>query len=385
MSIASGLRKYYLQTKMKILFLTPWYPHVQNPNSGIFVRDQAELASENHEIAVVFAMVDYEQFAISSSSVAESDYKGIKEYRIVVKGSLRLFNQVNYLWLLLRRVRKIADEFKPDLIHVHVSYPMAVIASRLSKSMNIPFIVLEHTRITNHFRSSFHKKRTIDSLKQADVLFAVSKNLAREMSDVTGKEVNVLPNVIDTDRFSITPFQSTIPQIGFLGSVNTPVKGLDILLRAMARIGRDYVLHIGGHGSLLDGYKQLAVTLGIESKCRFYGFFPHADIPSFMSGLSFFVSSSRYETFGIVIIEAMASGLPVVVTRSGGPDDFVDKSDGIMIPTENEEALKTAIEQMMDSYRSYDREVIAVKVRERFSRQAISRQLNKIYSDLTRV
>src|SRR5688572_12038882 len=125
--------EYSIQSAMKILFLTPWYPHAQNPNSGIFIRDQAELASESHEVVVVFSMVDYENFALSGSTVTASAHKKIVEYRIIVKRSFFLFNQFNYLWRTFRQIRKIAREFRPDVIQANVSYPSAVFAFALSK------------------------------------------------------------------------------------------------------------------------------------------------------------------------------------------------------------------------------------------------------------
>lgn len=364
---------------MKVLFLTSWYPHTENPNSGIFIRDQAELARVENEVMVVFSTVDYTKSALSSATVTHSEYKGIAEYRIVVRRSLPLFNQLNYLLLALWNTWKISKKFRPDVIQANVSYPNAVFARVLGYLLKCRYVVIEHTRITNHFRSSFHQWATRYGLRGASARFAVSCSLAEEIRTWLKQEVSILPNVVDTGRFAITPFRDTIPQLGFLGALNTPVKGLDILLRALSGIQRDYKIHIGGRGELLETYKTLATELGISSKCEFYGFVPHGELPSFMAKLHFFVSSSRYETFGVVIAEALASGLPVVATKSGGPDDFVDASNGIFVPTENKAELTNALSVMMDSYRNYDRDAIAQAIVSRFSMNVIRQKLQTIY------
>jgi glycosyltransferase involved in cell wall biosynthesis len=162
--------------------------------------------------------------------------------------------------------------------------------------------------------------------------------------------------------------------------MNTPVKGLDILLQALVQTPVPFFMHIGGRGPLLGQYQALAQTLGVADRCKFYGFVPHAELPAFMAKLHCFVSSSRYETFGVVIAEAMAAGLPVIVTRSGGPEDYVTEENGMLVPAEDAAALAHAIAQMSVRYTSYDRQGNAAKIRQSFSRALIRERLDAIYA-----
>lgn len=368
---------------MRILLLTPWYPNEKNPGAGVFIKSQAKALSAHHTVSVISSVVDYENFALSSISCQESSDQNVQEYRIVVKKSFPIFNQLNYLWLLISTSLKIAREFQPDLIHGHVGYPSAFWAWSLSRLLKVPFVLTEHTRPSNNFRSSIHKWLTVFGMKRASVLVAVSKMLANEVSQFVKRDVVVVPNIVETERFDVALYpELKITQIGFLGTLNQPVKGLDILLRAVADLKTDFVLHVGGSGKMLQSYKALAAELGIEQKCIFYGFVLPMDVPAFMSRLHFFVCASRSETFCVALAEAMAAGRPVVSTRCGGPEEFVDDSNGILVNVEDVTSLQQGIEQMILNYKKYNSTNISRLVIERFSEASFLQRIEAVYSNI---
>jgi glycosyltransferase involved in cell wall biosynthesis len=368
---------------MRILLLTPWYPNEKNPGAGVFIKSQAETLSGKHTVSVISSVVDYTSFAFSSLTVKEAFNRNISEYRIVVKKSFPIFNQFNYLWLIITTSLTIARKFRPELIHAHVGYPSAFWAWSLSKILKIPFVVTEHTRPTNNFRSFVHKQLTIFALKRATVVMAVSKILANEVNDFTNRDVIVVPNIVEVERFEVTPFpEGEVVQMGFLGTLNKPVKGLDILLRAVADLKTNFVLHVGGGGELLQSYKALSEELGVEQKCIFYGFVLPSEVPVFMSRLHFFVCSSRSETFCVALSEAMATGRPVVSTKCGGPEEFVDVSNGILVNREDVQSLRKGIEQMILNYKSYDSAGISEAVGGRFGEECFLASIEAIYSNV---
>lgn len=365
---------------MRILLVTPWYPHEKNSSSGIFIKSQAKALSAHHSVSVISSVVDYENFAFSSFSLQETSDQNIREHRIVVKKSFPIFNQLNYLLLLVNTSLKIAREFKPEIIHAHVGYPSAFWAWSLSRLLKVPFVVTEHTRPSNNFRSFVHKWLTIFGMKRASVLVAVSKMLADEVKHFVKRDVVVVPNIVETERFDVAPYpESEITQIGFLGTLNQPVKGLDILLRAAADLKTDFALHIGGSGKLLESYRALAKELGIEKKCMFYGFVLPNEVPAFMSRLHFFVCASRSETFCVALAEAMAAGRPVVSTRCGGPEEFVDANNGLLVNSEDATSLLRGIEQMTANYTSYDSVKINKLVTDRYGQAIFLSRLEPIY------
>lgn len=366
---------------MKILMVTPWYPDDRNPNSGVFIRTQAHaLTRAGHEVIVVSAKINYSSFGILSCAIQHSVTEGVQEYRIAIRKSFPMYNQLNMILVSLRHARKIGRPFKPDIIHASIGYPGAFWGWALGKTLGIPFVVTEHTRIINNFRSKLHRQLTLFGLRRAAAIIAVSKALAKEIESYVEKEVVVISNTIDVSRFKNLPSSTaTVPQIGFLGGMNTPVKGLDILLQALARTTTECMVHIGGSGVLLQQYKQLAITLNITDKCRFYGFIPYDDVPSFIARMNFLVCSSRYETFCVSLIETMACGKPVVATRCGGPEEFVTTENGILVDKENPEKLSDALTWMMAHYRDYDEVAIKRYVNERFSEPAFAEKITTVY------
>jgi len=364
--------------------LTPWYPDEANPNAGLFIRDQAKALSNHHEVLVITAKVNYDKASLFSYTVKRSATAGVVEFRISIDRSLPLYNQLNQLFITCWQSWLIAKRFNPDIIHASIGYPGAFWAWMLSKLLKRPYVFTEHTRVTNNFRSAFHKQLTLFGLKRASALMAVGSTLAKEITTITQLPVTVIPNMVDVAKFSSAQRSSIkVPQFGFLGGMNTPVKGLDILLKAVAQIDINFVLHIGGRGALLDEYKAMANALSISNKCRFYGFVDPAKLPDFMSQLHFFVCASRYETFCISLVEAMASGLPVVSTRCGGPEDFVNATNGMLCEKEDPDALRKTIEDMILQYNNYSQSDLK-NFSLRYSPTNVVEQLTQIYHGVLR-
>lgn len=365
---------------MRILVVTPWYPNERNPGAGVFIKSQVKALEINHTLSVISSEVDYSKFAFSSYSIEKKLNQKTSEYRIVVKRSFPIFNQLNYLFLIIRTSLQIAREFKPEVIHAHVGYPSAFWAWCLSVFLKVPFVVSEHTRPINNFRSYIHKWLTIFGLRRAYVVMAVSNMLANQLRQFIKRDIIVIPNIVETERFNGLPYpKSKVIQIGFLGTLNQPVKGLDILLKAVAELRNDFVLHVGGDGKLLPSYKALSKELGIEDKCKFYGFVLPSQVPEFMSRLHFFVCSSRSETFCVALAEALAAGRPVVSTRCGGPEDFVNDSNGILVDVEDSAALHIGIEKMIQTFKAYNPNLVSQLVNDRFSSSCFVRSIDDIY------
>lgn len=368
---------------MKILFLTPWYPDDKMPHHGVFVRDQAVAVSRQHEVIAISAKVDYSAFKLFSWKVSESVFEGVKEYRLVVNRSIPFINQLNYLLLSVWLAYKITRRLQPDVIHGNIAYPGAIWSYCVSRLTRKPYVVSDHTsRFTDNFRSTFHRVVTMISMRRAAHVIAVSSWAAKKIADIVGRPVDIIPNLIHVDQYSVQPPGTMPVQIGFLGGLSSGIhrKGLDVLLKAIAGIDKEFILHIGGAGKLLGYYKELAQAEGVFDKCRFHGFVDY--VPDFMHKLHFFVSSSRIEAFGMVIVEAMACGLPVVATNSGGPADFIDETCGVMVQTEDVQALRNAIAWMIDHHSTYDRNRIRMKAVENFSAEVFIDRIGALYQSL---
>ncbi len=370
---------------MKVLFLTPWYPDEQVRIHGVFIQEQAHALSGQHEIVVISSKVDYQAFSFSHRTCQESLVGGLKEYRLVVKRSLPIYNQVNYLNHSYRFSLQVAADFRPDIIHGNIGYPGAAWAWRLARSLKVPYVVTEHaSNFENHFRSPFHRWLTITPLMRANAVIAVSNHSASQIENYVHRSVDVIPNLVRTHRFSISRDRREPPTIGFLGSLDTPThaKGLPQLLKALSGIDLPWKLAVGGGGRLLEEYKQLANELRIQDRCDFAGYIEYDQVPGFMKSIDFFVNVSKHESFGIAIVEAMACGLPVVVYNNGGPADFVNDTNGLLVENQDQEALKHAIEKMIVHHRAYDPASIREQVVRRYSAEAFLARMTDLYNKL---
>jgi glycosyltransferase involved in cell wall biosynthesis len=136
----------------------------------------------------------------------------------------------------------------------------------------------------------------------------------------------------------------------------------------------------GGHAQakVLEWCREYNITDSVEMA----GSLERTQVAEYMNKCDFFVLPSRYETFGVVYIEAMACGKPVIAVKNGGPDDFVKDFNGILIETENVDELAKAMCDMSNNRLKYNAQVISEYINEKFSDHAISEQLEKIYTNI---
>jgi glycosyltransferase involved in cell wall biosynthesis len=205
----------------------------------------------------------------------------------------------------------------------------------------------------------------------------------RHALDAAGppKRSVVFPNVVDDTLFR--PGGEREPGLlltaGMLGE--NEAKGVDYLLRAVALVDR-VRLEIVGDGPRRAAYERLADELGIAGRVQFSGFLPKGELAERMRAAELFVLASRFENNPCVVLEAMASGVPVVATRVGGLPELVDETSGILVEPRNPEHIARGIREALE--RRFDRGAIAKRALERYGRAAIGGQLAEIYDSVAR-
>ena len=273
---------------------------------------------------------------------------------VPAKGS---FN-VRYLTMLLRLARK----HRSDVIVAHL-YGSAVYASLAGMLLGIPVIsVLHgHTDVAGAGRLSSLKAALVRRASRK-VIF-VSDRLEDHLKPqlhLADSQCIVIPNGVDTEVFRRHRDRSLrvelgladdIALIGAIGNVRRP-KAYDVLLGAShALVNRSQRFHLVIAGDRANDLgrqlEQLSRDLGIEKHVTFLGLRP--DVARILNNLDVFVLSSHTEGFSIACIEAMACGVPVVATRSGGPEEILEGEAGLLVPTGEPEALTLAIERVIAS------------------------------------
>ena len=159
-------------------------------------------------------------------------------------------------------------------------------------------------------------------------------------------------------------------------------KGFDLLIAAFDKLKLTtdlWELNIIGAGEEHDNLQKQINEASLQNNIHLLGYKSKEEIISFLSKSDVFVLPSRSETFGVVYVEAMALGLPVIATVCNGPEEFVTKTDGLLIPVDDVDALADAIKYMFEHYDQYDRKRIAEDCKDRFSPKVIAQQLTHVF------
>ena len=203
------------------------------------------------------------------------------------------------------------------------------------------------------------------------------------------EKTEVIPNMIREDMFLLPASRpEPDPFVFFWAGRLEHVKGLDVLLESVLNlINRNingFSVRLAGRGSLKRKLMNRIRDMNLNDRVHLLGRLSREEIQSEMAAAHCFVLPSRYEAFGIVLIEAMATGLPVIAARSGGPEHIITGECGLLVDAENPCQLADAMEQMMNRYSNYSREQIRSRTLERYGQTAIMNRYDELLHRLLR-
>ena len=286
--------------------------------------------------------------------------------------------------------REILASHRPDFIHSHALYPSGAAARRLAGGA-VPYVVSIHGSdlYTNMVRPSWAAEVRA-TLTGASVVVCVSASLARDAVALGGADparTVVIPDTFDSARFRYVkrPAHSGSLRLVTVGRL-VEVKGFDILVRALGdavRDGLDATLTIVGAGQERTRLETLVAENDLAARVAFAGALGEDALLGKLAEADVFVSASRKEGFGVAIVEALATGLPVIATRSGGPDDIVTEDDGLLVAPEDVSALSGALSGFAVRAARYDQEAIATRALERYGPEHVGAMLVDVYRSVT--
>lgn len=374
--------------RRKVLYVTPWYPTEENPAGGIFVQAQARAAARFDDVAVVHLVaggMPGQRARLKLSEVDEAPNLVLRAgYRPPAHGAR--FLELAALHQSIRWLRRRG--FQADLIHAQVVGAI-IAAARYCRLARIPLVATEHSSVYLDEEpltlSTVVERRMDRALRQAVWVLPVSSTLREAMTRVSPSAAyRVVPNVVDCQVFRPAPPVPTTHGFRLIAvGLLAPEKGYTTMLYAIRRLVDEHLavrLEIIGYGVLADELKRRISDLDLEEHVRLSGYLPQLEIAERLRRAHLFVHASEYETFGVVIAEALASGLPVVCTRCGGPEDYIDASNGGLVPVNDPVALAAEIRGALARLDSFDRTKVAAAARRRFSADVVGRQLSEIYA-----
>jgi len=399
--------------KPKILVLSPWYPTLKNPVHGIFVQEQSALMAEDFDVRVLVG----KPVRISRLNFASQKLK-TKYLKQNLPSQVRLYPiappqtyEATYLYCpelevhhnlyLMEECFKTAlayfiekENWKPDLIHAHVTNTAGIIGNFLSKQFNIPIILTEHTgNFLLHQYNYILIGKTLKTLNEVDKLIVVgSRQKQLIYLHKIFKPIEVVGNMIDEDKFFIPP-APRLPQKFTILTITRPSfeKDLKTFLYAVSKLVQKGYKDIEAKIILsksredtvqFEDYEQICQDLGIAQFCKFHYIVPRQDIVSFYQNCDVFVSSSIVESFGVAICEALMCGKPVVSTANGGVEDMVNQENGFIVPLQDYQAMAEAILKIKNKEIIFDPEKVRESVVKKYGKEAFKNRLRKIYLDL---
>ncbi|MFW5793130.1 MAG: glycosyltransferase [Bacteroidota bacterium] len=389
---------------MKVLVIPSWYP----PNGGYFFREHAFAIAEQGPKVDVLAC----------------HYRSLKSW----KGRSRLFgkkpieiSKINgiteyssYVWIIpfteepnfrcwVKKTWKIFHEYikvngKPDIIQAHSSFSAGYVASLIFKAYKIPYILTEHrsrfifncNTAKSLFRS-WHYPLIKQALDDCSSLVGVSNALFPKLHEISPKSKNkslVIHNMVDTDFFTFDKTKKNIKsesQFKFITvAFLKEVKGIDVLLKAFNILHESnpgkYQLTIAGDGECRKELEQYVNDNRLNEYVEFLGLQNRDQIKKLMQSSDAFVLPSRFEAFGVVFIEAMACGLPVIATRAGGPETFIPEFAGKLCEIDNVNMLASQMKEIASNYNNYQGEQIREYAIANFSKEIVAKKYINLYS-----
>lgn len=381
----------------KLLVITSAFPDQREKSiEGIFVKEQVNyLKNYFTEVNVIAPFTIWNKYLLNKC-YENYDWENVHVYYPVVANLPILFlpEQLKKLWLkkLTSEIRSLirSEKIAFDLIHAHYTWYPGALAIELKKEYDTPVVITEHTHVT--VKNAFQKRDPyfLNTWRQSDAIIRVNKidldqfklfndNSFYIPNGFDEKKIYPLNKDMSREKLSIDKEIKVIFSLGTL----TEVKGHRYLIKAMKRIAgerENIKCLIAGSGPLKRELQKEIDDLHLKDYVKLTGFVSNEEVALLMNACDIFVLPSLSESFGIVQIEAMACGKPVVATRNGGSEEIIISEEyGYLVDPGNEMQLAQKIHEALD--RDWD----ATKIRDYangFSWRIVAKKIISVYEDL---
>jgi L-malate glycosyltransferase len=377
---------------MHVVFLPKYYSGRRDPQVGEFIKRHAQAVSEHAQVSVVSILKDALMVGNYQDEVSEED--GVwtlrAYYKPMEKGSALWRTPVNLLryWRAARLAwdRFIKERGQPQLVHVHVLTRPSLLALRARRRSAIPFLITEHSSEFLdgrwQLRSFAHKAFMRSVFRRSLATTVVSDRLGKSLQSLgLVDQFEVVPNVLPLERNFVAAKGSGQHAI-VVADLIDGVKNISGVLEAMALLRNtlpELRLVIVGGGADERKLREMVYAFNLGERITFTGQLGPIDTLAHIANSGFLIVNSRFETFSVVTGEALMLGKPVIATRCGGPEAFIDERNGYLIPRDNTAALAEAIKDMVAHHQRFDPQVIRDTVDERYSQAVVGRQFFTIY------
>lgn len=380
---------------MNVLIISRGYPRKGDSLFGNFEAEQAKaLQKAGCDVTVLY--VDWRPKSPIKRKVGVTIFcdngvkvSGIFLFPCPIKSFPRLSialrqMQCSYLFRIISK--KIP---RPDIIHAHFLFnlPLAV---HIGEKHHIPVVETEHWSALMDSKNPTYVDIYSRYYKKAQKIISVSSILQKAIKAKYNINSSVIYNIVADEFFRITllksRYETSKNKFKFI-SVGRLValKHFELIIDAVANLlsdGFDVKLDIAGDGPEKNKLSDLITALNVTSKVKLLGQLGKEELLSRLKDSDVFVLTSSQETFGVAFAEALSTGIPVISTSCGGPEEFINENNGLLVPVNNLGALTDAMSYMMQNYEKYDHDIIKSECIEKFSSNVIAEQIINIYDSI---
>lgn len=387
---------------MNILVLASFYPTDDLPMRGIFFKEQAEMCSNDQSLTLnilynelrslnMFRPSSLMKFRFQITEGFENNlFVTRRHYWNIIPTKLWLGRKL-WIWSSYRLFLHYKKKHGlPDLLHVQGSFMAGELAHKINKRFKIPYLLNEHSNIFegtlpgNKFKQLYH-----DIFQSAALIITVSHSLKKIIVShfqLHSAAVTVVPNFIDTEYFKpISDSPGNPGKFTFLCICSlTKNKSVDRLIRSFHNTfynDKNISLQIGGQGPELSSLMTLVDRLNLQSQVTFLGPLNRKEVRLHLNACNSLVLPSERETFGVVLIEALSMGKPVISTRCGGPEDIITPECGLLTEKTDMD-LGASLQYLHTHIHKYDPIRIRNHSIEKFGEKQVVPLIQSIYKSL---
>jgi len=387
-------------TSPRVLYLSGWPIGARGEGAVSFIYEQIEALA--HDVQAVYVDHHFDgAVSWTRRKAARREVEPIVDLWPAPVVALRLWTPrlsprltkrdlIEDVWkagaVVAARVKRSVGSI--DLVHAHVVLPAGLLGAAISRELGVPLLLQEHSApFSMHLDTDAKRAAVRRTLQTAAVVCAVGEDLATRIDEQhAARMIRLTPNLVRTGLFTPIgiPNDRSSVRLASIGSLEER-KGFDVLLDAveiLQRSGQRVDLRIVGSGSLRKELVARVAELGLDPEETVLGSRSRAETASVIAYSHIYVCSSRHETFGIAPAEALAVGRPVVSTRCGGPEAFVDDACGAVVDPDNAITLANAIEQTWRRLDAFVPEQMHAQIAARFGPEAFRHRMMTLYNEV---
>jgi len=377
------------KTKLHILVIPTWYPSGEDKLMGEYHREFTESLNKRNDAYANMIYVQRERLKKPLEYIKMPKWETIQENNYVtMKLHMLNINPINEIWQLNWYTKKMEKLFKkyvkkygkPDVLHAQVTLPAGYAAAKIGNKYDIPVVTTEHGVFQRRFFKGKLEKYGNYVLDNT-IFTTVSQDLENKLKPEVEKAER-MPNSVDTSAYLNVKNKKKNKTIDLIQvCALRKAKRTDLIMDAMKILieqGQKTNLTVVGDGFEANLFKDMCKEKNMEKHVTFVGQKNKQEIAEYFSKVDIAMIASDYETFAIPGVEALAAGIPVVSTKCGGPEEYLNSKCGELCEINNAESMAKAIKKVYDKLENYDIKYLK-SVALRYDEKSVTDTAMKLY------